>query len=66
MSEYVHFQDEELKTMLLNHAAAIPSVNGERIDILLRAVIGAYGQPKKESFGGKMRKAFGMDKDAQQ
>jgi hypothetical protein len=62
----VHFKDEELQTMLLNHAAAIPSVNGERIDILLRAVVGAYGQPKKESIGGKFRKAIGLDKEAQQ
>ena len=58
----VHFKDAELEQLLMNHLAGCTSVGGERIDILLRAVIGQYQAERKTSFGGKLRNFLGMDK----
>ncbi len=58
----LHFDDKELEQMLMNHLAGCCSVNGSRIDILLRAVVGQYHADKyKNTVGGKIRNFLGMD-----
>ncbi len=58
-----HFKDPELEQLLMNHLAGCTSINGERIDILLRAVIGRNETQIKQSFGSKMRNWVGLDKE---
>jgi hypothetical protein len=60
----IHFNDKELEQLLMNHLAGCTSIGGERIDILLRAVIGQYQAQKKTSTGAKIRNFLGMDKAA--
>ncbi len=56
----VHFNDKELQQLLLNHAAGYPAIQGQRIDILLRAVIGQYHLDQKKQ-GFSLRRAFGLE-----
>lgn len=56
----VHFQDTELQSLLLNHAAGYPAIGGLRIDILLKAVIGQYNQDRKRNLGQGLRDALGL------
>lgn len=56
----VHFNDKELQQMLLNHCAAYPAIQGQRIDILLKAVVGQMHIEQK-SKGLSLRRAFGFE-----
>jgi hypothetical protein len=56
----VHFDDKELQQLLLNHAAGYPAIQGQRIDILLKAVVGQMHIEQK-SKGLSLRRAFGME-----
>lgn len=57
----LHFGDKELETLLMNHLAGCTSVQGERIDILLRAVIGQYQTQKNTTVGGKIKNFLGLN-----
>jgi F0F1-type ATP synthase alpha subunit len=57
------FNDKVLQEILLNHVAGCPAIEGKRIDILLRAVVGQYGQERKQTIGSKFRKALGLDNE---
>lgn len=59
----VHFKDTELQALLLNHMAGYPAIGGQRIDILLRAVVGQYGKEKEKGLSGRIKHTLGMDRD---
>ena len=56
-----HFHDTELQALLLNHAAGYAAIGGQRIEILLKAVVGQLSEHKQRSGGGRLKNALGLN-----
>jgi hypothetical protein len=58
-----HFHDKELETLLHNHMAGYPALGGQRIKILLSAVVGQLQNDKEHSMGNRVKGLLGGNKD---
>ena len=57
----VHFHDTELQALILNHAAGYPGIGGDRINILLKAVVGQLNDQRQRSMGSRLKNALGLN-----
>jgi hypothetical protein len=58
-----HFNDKELETLLHNHMAGYPALGGQRIKVLLQAVVGQLKNDKERSLGNRVKGILGGNKD---
>jgi hypothetical protein len=58
-----HFHDKELETLLHNHMAGYPALGGQRIRILLSAVVGQLNNDKEHNLGNRVKGLLGGNKD---